>query len=230
VKGQQYATILVVGLALVGGAYWLGHHNGTVAERTVIDVAKEQAIDSLTQVATARAGSLTRVSADLVKLAAAAKVPHANAVVRSDSADRAATYARTVARLTLEDSQATNARLRGTLDSLIVADSVLDARFHAERDASQKRFMYDSLAMEAQAKALEGSKSALDLARQDHQAQDKIIADLKGQQPGLLHRAFHGIIIVTAAAGCGGLGTLAGPAVAIGAAVACGAAAGVWAP
>ncbi|HEY2851122.1 MAG TPA: hypothetical protein VGI97_14685 [Gemmatimonadaceae bacterium] len=225
-KGQKYGSAVVIGLVLLAVAYGMGHHSGAQTATDAQDVANAKTIDSLVAVTTKQADSLERSSLALVKLAQKAAAPVVRAVAATDVADTAAIGARARAERAAADSGATAAQLRAQIDSVTRADSVLDARFHAERDSAQRLAGQLTDAVRAEAAALVGKDLALRTSKEDHEAQQKVIDDLKGHQPGIIHRAVHGIIVVTAAAGCGGLGTLAGPAVAVGAAVACGAVAG----
>lgn len=229
-KGKALAINLGVLLSFGCGVYVMGHHAGMVTERTSADERDAVRTHAALLVATASADSLARVTNDLLRLAELSKVPHARAILHTDTAAVSAALAREHAERAALDSAATAVQLRVQIDRLAAADSLLDLRFHQERDAAQKRFAFDSLALASAEATIQKKSLAIESAARDYSALEQVVRDLRGQQRGVVHRVVTGTITVVSAATCGALGSLAGPVAALGAAGVCTAFVSILAP
>lgn len=225
-RGKTYGAWAIAGLALLLMVYLLGRRDGSRAAKTAVDEAAEAEIHAAVVAAQQSADSLEVMTRNLLKLVELSKVPHARAVVRTDSAGVVAEAARKHLAQVLADSLAQLAEVRAAADSLLVADSILNSRFTAERAASLKRLSFDSLALASALRTIEEKNAVIELNTTDRTALLKIIADLKGQQPSVVRRGVSGVLALVGGAACGAAGSLAGPAVAVGGALACAAVVG----
>lgn len=223
---KTFAGWMLAGLTVIVAIYMMGRSNGRAQARTAADEAAEAKIHVAVVAAQKSADSLEVVTRHLVRLAEASRVPHTRAIVRTDTAGRVAEAARAALVKVLADSAAKLAELRAAADSLLVADSILNSRFTAERAAALKRIQFDSLAMASALRTIDEKNAVIELNTRDRDALFKVINDLKGQQPSFMRRGVTGVLAFVGGAACGAAGSLAGPAAAIGGAVACAAVVG----
>lgn len=226
---RDLAWVLAV-LALLAVVYLGGRKGGANAAKTAADEAAEVAFKARLDTAVAAADSLKAFSDALLVRVAEAEKPRRVAVARTDSGVAVAESARHEVERVLADRNAELEDVRKAAAALALADSIAFARFAAERAASLAKLAVDSAAMAAMTATIAAKDNALARAAEDRAAQVKVIADLKGERRGLFRRALNGVLTVGAAAGCGAVGALIGPAAAVGGAVGCGAAVAAFAP
>lgn len=229
-KGKGYAIWVLIGLAVLVAVYLLGKYDGSADATEAADVAAEQRNHAHTLALKKSADSLEVVSRKLAQAAAAAKQPHLSAIARTDSADTTAVHFRHDAEHLASDSTATRAQLAQAIDSMARADSILDSRRREERDKAMARIVALEATVQSDTAAMRAKDGELESLGVDLAIEQRIVKDVKAQQHGFMRRVVSGVVSVAAAGGCGALGSLAGPAVAVGAAGTCLAGVALWNP
>lgn len=229
-KGRLWAAALLGLLILLASSYVYGRAKGAASVKDAADAKMAQATHTATLTLQRSADSIEVISRKYEALAAAQKAPHVAAIARTDSADTIAVHFRHDAEHLANDSTATRTQLAQAIDSMARADSVLDARRVSERNAAMARIMALETALRNDTLTIQAKDLALQASAKDYAALEQVVRDLKGQRIGIIHRLLTGGLTVIAAGACGAAGSLAGPAVAIGAVVACTAAVAVFSP
>lgn len=222
VKGQQLAGELGAAALLLVIVFFVGRCSKGDQLQTVQDTAAEKVLRSQLVVLTKRADSLMKVSAQLTKVAEAARAPHVAAIDTTNTAKVAADSAHQALDRVLQDSLAKIEDVKAAARALEVKDSIAFVAFTHERIAASGRISKLEAALVSDTATMNAQSQALAKAAEDRGKQDDIIRDLKGQQPGWAHRALNGVVTVALSAGCAAIGSaVGGPLVAIGAGVAC---------
>jgi hypothetical protein len=197
-------TAKTVGIALgtltllLSTAFFVGRSEGAAAQRTATDTKAEQ-------VKSAREDSALKVAAGLrdslrvlAKVAAASKAPHIAAIAKTDGATVTADSARKAAEQAAADLSTTADTLRKRIMTLARADSLKDAAALTERTAANLRISDDEAALAKAIATIAADSSAAVLAKQDHEAQAKIIADQAKEIPSAFSKVVRGTIEVAA--------------------------------
>ena len=125
--------------------------------------------------------------ADLAK----ANVPKAKA--KTDTAHVAADRAQANAVAALRDSLATMAQRTSAADSLVRADSLLNARFQGERLANTKALELQGMALTEAMATIAEKNVVIALGEQDHQAMQKIIDTMQKDRPSVFGNAVRAV-------------------------------------
>ena len=229
-NGQRDAGLALGALGVLVVVYLAGHCSGERAAVTQVDTAAERVIAHTVDSLTGRVDSLTQVVQVARRRAAVTAAPEAQAIARTNTAGDAERAARDTLERVLADSLAALATVKAAAEQLAAADSMAYAAVVAERQAAGARIMALSSVILADSTLIDRQSEALAAAAEDRRAQAKIIADLIGQRPGLVHRIMDGALDVVAAGACGAAGSLLSAAGAVVAGAACLAAAAAWSP
>lgn len=210
-RGEKYALVLVAALVVLGATNLWSYRAGGATQRTKDDEAAAAAIHVRFLAAQKAASVREREFHQAVAITVKDKPAHVRAIATTDTALAGAQRARESAERSAQDSAATVATLRASLDSLAVADSILAASALNERSKAAKRLADDSTALAKADSVVTAMGLTITLAVEDHAADRKVIGDLKGQRHGFLRRAANGVLIVACAGGLGAIGSLASP-------------------
>lgn len=224
---------LLIGLGLMalgtlfGVARCAGREDPGVVQAAANAVRAHQAVVR----AQGKADSLERAIPWLVAASDFAAAAHAQASLRADTAAAREATLRADALGHAADSAATVPELRGAIDSLARADSIMDARFVAERAAALVRIVAaDSLAAIRQL-TVEAKTVQLAALADQVDALTKELDAVKASRPGPVHRAFTGLEVGAATGVCTAVAWgLGGPVVGLAAGGVCALAAGIFAP